>query len=371
MTDNSLRQREPTDTSAPAQRPGPFETLHAHELGWRNQQRYLESRGYMLRPRLRPGWVPSWKTSGKRPMHSEDSYSLPVRPLLVDATRMSDGKLVYIKRIHTGDQESTIAQMLLSGNLRDDPRNHSVPILEIFPDTNHEGYSFMVMPFLREMDRPPFSNVGEIVDFADQILEGLAFMHEQNVAHRDCSPKNILMDGDAMFPLGFHPVLDLFLPDATTPAIYSLVPRSVAGVRYYFVDYGLSSYIPPGQPRLVVGLEGRDEEVPELSEDVPYDPFKVDIFSIGNIFRHEFHEKFSNVEFFLPIIELMMQAEPTRRPSAAEALHRWQTIRRGVSALHRSWRPKPRDEGIIIRAVLDVMNIFRSCIQLSKWLAGR
>ncbi|KAI0056214.1 hypothetical protein BV25DRAFT_1832440 [Artomyces pyxidatus] len=37
------------------QAPGPFETLHAHELGWRNQEAFLESKGYMLRPRLRPG----------------------------------------------------------------------------------------------------------------------------------------------------------------------------------------------------------------------------------------------------------------------------------------------------------------------------
>ena len=47
------------------------------------------------------------------------------RPLLVDATRMSDGKLVYIKEVQTGDLESSIALML---NAIDDPANHSVPI---------------------------------------------------------------------------------------------------------------------------------------------------------------------------------------------------------------------------------------------------
>ena len=60
-------------------------------------------------------------------------------------------------------------------------------------------------------------------------------------------------------------------------------------VKYYFVDYGISSYFPSGsQAKLVVGTEGRDQDVPELSDDVPYDPFKVDIFTIGNVIRRLF-----------------------------------------------------------------------------------
>lgn len=30
------------------------------EIPWRERQPFLESRGYMLRPRYRPGWTPSW-----------------------------------------------------------------------------------------------------------------------------------------------------------------------------------------------------------------------------------------------------------------------------------------------------------------------
>ena len=60
-------------------------------------------------------------------------------------------------------------------------------------------------------------------------------------------------------------------------------------VKYFFVDYGISSYFPPGsQARLVIGTEGRDQDVPELSDDVTYDPFKVDIFTIGNELRQLF-----------------------------------------------------------------------------------
>jgi hypothetical protein len=95
------------------------------------------------------------------------------------------------------------------------------------------------------------------------------------------------MDATHMYPLGFHPVENIYLDDKKTLA--PRISRLEAGVRYYFVDYGISSYFPPGSQReLVVGIAGRDQDVPELSNDVPYDPFKVDIFTIGNVLRGEF-----------------------------------------------------------------------------------
>src|SRR6267154_3115718 len=107
------------------------------------------------------------------------------------------------------------------------------------------------------------------------------------LSRRDCSLKNILMDATHMYPLGFHPVEELFLDDRKTLA--PRISRIEAGVKYYFVDYGISSYFPPRSRRvLVVGIAGRDQDVPELSNNVPYDPFKVDIFTIGNVLRGEF-----------------------------------------------------------------------------------
>jgi hypothetical protein len=39
--------------------------LFDSELLWRDRYQVLENRGYRLRPRYRPDWVPSWKQSGK------------------------------------------------------------------------------------------------------------------------------------------------------------------------------------------------------------------------------------------------------------------------------------------------------------------
>ncbi len=53
----------------------------------------------------------------------------------------------------------------------DDPANHSVPILDTFEDPVDKSISYLVMPFLRLTDNPPFEVVEEVLDFADQILE--------------------------------------------------------------------------------------------------------------------------------------------------------------------------------------------------------
>lgn len=57
---------------------GPYQSLSSYEITWRDRQQFLESKGYMLRPRLRPGWIPSWLQSGTYWRRAEDSAELPV-----------------------------------------------------------------------------------------------------------------------------------------------------------------------------------------------------------------------------------------------------------------------------------------------------
>ena len=99
-----------------------------------------------------------------------------------------------------------------------------------------------------------------------------------------------MMDASALYPRGFHPMATYYLPeDGITPA--PCLSRSTTPVTYYFVDFGLSSLFSPNDTnRLVTGTHGIDREVPELSLTEAYDPFKVDIFILGNMFRMAFYE---------------------------------------------------------------------------------
>ncbi len=63
----------------PSDAEDPSSKLSTEELYWRDRQEFLESRGYMLRPRYKRDWVPSWRGKPKGAVYkAEDGYRLPV-----------------------------------------------------------------------------------------------------------------------------------------------------------------------------------------------------------------------------------------------------------------------------------------------------
>ncbi|GJE92558.1 kinase-like domain-containing protein [Phanerochaete sordida] len=294
--------------------------LAPFEVQWRDRQEFLERRGYVLRARYHPGWVASWKENPELdPSTCEDYHTPPLRPNHIDARRRDDNALVYIKRLYTDSEEARIARYLYRPEVHAEERNHSVPILDFFQDEESKEASYLVMPFLLPMDYPPFQLVGEVCQFVDQTLEGLVFMHEQGVAHRDCTLENIMMDANSMFPSGFHPVAHDRLPDGRTWALQK--PRCKSRVKYYFIDFGISVRKPAGAPaRFTTGVDGREKSVPELSPDVPYDPFKVDVYILGKLLQRVFLAKYNNVEFLRPLVEYMTTKRADERPDAAQVL---------------------------------------------------
>ena len=91
---------------------------------------------------------------------------------------------MIIKEVGRDDEEIRIARMLSSEPLKDDPRNHCVPILQVIDDPDDDSKSYLVMPLLRAADHPPFDQVKEIVDFVDQLLEvGHVRSQNPNLAH--------------------------------------------------------------------------------------------------------------------------------------------------------------------------------------------
>ncbi|CCL99181.1 uncharacterized protein FIBRA_01196 [Fibroporia radiculosa] len=143
--------------------------------------------------------------------------------------------------------------------LREDPRNHCVPILDLFEDEDDPSHSYMVMPYLRCIDDPPFEMC-------------------------------------------------------------------------------------------------QDKELPELSAEDPYDPFKVNIFILGIVFRRELYDKYSNVGFLVPLITAMIPAHPALRPDAAEALAPKQ-IRGSIWNVHKFWRLRERQHPFLMNHLLDAASL--------------
>lgn len=106
-----------------------------------------------------------------------------------------------LKTVKLPTREVEIHQYLTSESLKGDKRNHSVPLLDFFPDPLDAKVVIAVLPTLRKILDPPPASVRECIDFVQQTLEvrdisrlsashrhtvpckGLAFLHEHDVAH--------------------------------------------------------------------------------------------------------------------------------------------------------------------------------------------
>jgi len=103
----------------------------------------------------------------------------------------------------------------------------------------------------------------------------------------DCTGRNIMIDMRSLLPgKQWHPHTPVMSSDMRS-SIRPL-PRCQATppARYFFIGFGMASR----DTNAVTGTLCRDFTVPELSDTVPYDPFKVDVYTLGNYFLRDFVE---------------------------------------------------------------------------------
>ena len=90
---------------------------------------------------------------------------------MIDATRIQDGAKVVLKRVRAMSDEVHIALHLSSPQMRSDPRNCAVAIIDVIPVPGEMEEVFLVMPFLRQFDSPPFHCRAEFVEALRQFLQ--------------------------------------------------------------------------------------------------------------------------------------------------------------------------------------------------------
>ncbi|KAI0330382.1 hypothetical protein GY45DRAFT_1250942 [Cubamyces sp. BRFM 1775] len=329
-------------------RTGTYDLLPS-ERRWRERYEFLKKKGYKLRPRYHPKWKPSWTGTNLDPEFCEDSVML-LNPDVIDALRERDGYLVAIKIVKNKGEELRLSQFLSS---LEHPSNHCVSVVDVLEDSLNPAMSLMVMQYLRPWNDPEFNMVGDAVDFVSQMLEGLAFLHSQRVAHRDIASLNVMMDGRSLYPQGHHPIWR----DRSLDAIEELIPlhRMDHPVKYFYVDFGLSVRFAPDSPTLVVGDVGRDAEVPELSSTVPYDGYKADIYALGNLFDKELAQKYHSLDFLRSLIDAMKRQQPSLRPTADELVEMFQKTKQTLTPSGIRWRLGAKSEPAYERLLYDTV----------------
>ena len=341
--------------------------LTSGEIFWRDHQPWLKERGYTLRERYQPDWVPSWKSDPRKSWMTAEDGVYAVNARVLDATR-TDGSFVVLKRINIAEHpdEPTIGRMLSSEPLISHPANHCAPVLEVLDVPNDPGTKILVIPFLQPVEFPPFETIGEVVEFFRQIFGALNFMHENHIAHRDIKYNNVMADTLHLYDPPPHP------SDRRRGRNLLSYPRIVSSrtqtpVKYYLIDYGLSKAYKSEEAPFLEFPAGGDKTVPEFQEagDNKFDPFPVDVYCMGNIVRRYFLEGFlhhrprKGFEFMRELVQDMVKDDPQQRPTMSEVVSRYDDIMKGLS--NRKLRSRVSEVG-----EHPIPGLFRSAVHWVK-----
>ncbi|KAJ3881233.1 hypothetical protein F5051DRAFT_322211 [Lentinula edodes] len=325
----------------------PAQPINPAEQFWVDHSKWLESMGYRLRARYWPNQPPP------QPLPLMEAFVLESQSFLqgsiIDAIRISDNKPVMLKAISRiiHPQEVEIGLYFSNEVIASNPRNHCVPIYDVFPVPDSE-MDVIVMPVLRPFDNPQFDTIGEVIAFIQQLFEGIQFMHEHLVAHGDCTGMNIMMDGSQMYPEGWNSLDPWQARDDPSCPAKRTGFRMQFWPKYYLIDFGLShmysskSTIPPLERILRGGDKSAPEHAPKYKSA---NPFSTDIYYIGNLIRQKFTEVFycKQFDFLKPLVDSMVQDDPVKRPTIDDVVvqldtvvrrQRWFNFRAAACNLH-------------------------------------
>ncbi|KAJ7606765.1 hypothetical protein DFH06DRAFT_1019107, partial [Mycena polygramma] len=213
-------------------------------------------------------------------------------------------------------------------------------------------------------NQPIFDTVGEVVDCFRQIFEanirtcavslimshpypqGIQYMHQNFIAHRDCGVANVVQDPTELYPAGFHPVQPRWDPSFKKHS--RPITRTECWPRYYIIDFGLSRQYNPadGLPFEDVRILGGDKS-PSEHRFLACNPFPTDIYFLGNLLNGKFlHSKHmyddprwptmkqEQWNFLEALIDDMMLPEPAQRPTIGEVIQRFDKLCRKLSSWH-------------------------------------
>ncbi|KAH8920032.1 hypothetical protein BT69DRAFT_1284329 [Atractiella rhizophila] len=223
-------------------------------------QSYLTKLGYRLEsPESRSSWIP-W----------ED-----VSTSSVVAASASDGTPVIIKRA-CSPKEAQIHQFLAGIS---DVKNHTMNIREVL---GFQDYTLVVLPHGTPL--PSLSlNTSLAISLADQLVDGVGFMHSHGFVHLDLKPNNLVVVSNVL----------------------------------KIIDFGLSRKA--GDETILKGYRGtRSWVAPELgTEDGPqrvFHPIPADLWAVGLIISRFFGSFLPPCHYLLLLAPELMSMNPQSRP---------------------------------------------------------
>ena len=134
---------------------------------------------------------------------------MQLKPTMRHATQ-SNGTAVVVKLLHPDSNELQILRHL---HLINSPYNHTIPLLMTL-ELNMG--TFALLPEATPLDLGFALGMfrSEVVDFSQQLTEGVAFLHHHGIAHLDIKPQNIVARPNQLFIIDFDISVRVDAPNA-------------------------------------------------------------------------------------------------------------------------------------------------------------
>jgi len=261
--------------------------------------------------------VNAWATECQllEPHSLDDKRKQRNRNFVLFALRKGDCLPIALKFVRDrseGEREVQLFETI--SKFRDHPLNHIVP----FVTSLCPGDKLAMFPCIIVTERTATMTVenwspdkGVFYKFVTQLIEGVTFLHEVcRIAHRDIAPRNIL------------------------------VRCEWNELKVMIVDLGFGTWV---GHKMTAECGTPDFMAPEIEEEEQYNEL-VDVFSAGKVVEHVFEklplwdDELPSVEDVKSFIQGIVQIDPVLRPSARNALDRWNAL----LATSQDYRSKPR-----------------------------
>ncbi|KAJ3710651.1 kinase-like domain-containing protein [Lentinula raphanica] len=272
---------------------------------WSPYRQFFQSHGYTLwnvskhyghvppndNPRAPDGFSYENEYSANAP--SEFSIGSPLH----FPARTTDNRDVMIAFLSDGVVVSNCVKVLrtiATGKNAGIDRNHALPLLH---ELRHDNMIFGVFPLVGTAFIVTwFVNIAHALEMMSQIMEGIAFLHDHLVAHRDLFFGNFLSSRR-------HGRWD--------PARKNDFLRP----RYYIIDFEMAVQFSP------------DSDPATRMSDLPYCPFKADVWQVGKTFIALLLHIEHDIPDIIRLLRRMCDDNAEDRPSAREAVDQLNKIR--------------------------------------------
>ncbi|KAJ3995506.1 hypothetical protein F5050DRAFT_1903411 [Lentinula boryana] len=283
---------------------------------WSKYRQFFQSRGYTL-------WIVGRGYNHQPPNdnpRAPDGYSYENEdPIDVTWywTRTTDNRDVLIVLPSdgvVGENCIEVLRTMATGKNAGIDRNHTLPLLH---EIHHENLVFGVFPLVGSSFAPAwFSNIAHALESMSQIMEGVAFLHDHLVVHRDLFLSN-------------------FLSSRRDGSWDPEQKQDFLRPRYYIIDFEWAvQFSPDSEPasRTVTGPPlpwdiYRRPPPPEMRSELPYCPFKADVWQVGKSFMGCIVHIEHVVPDVLKLFRQMSADSAEDRPSAREAVTQLNKIR--------------------------------------------